>query len=301
MRAFDWASTPLGPDRRSGQTPSFPRNGQGTVRAHPRDSVLGTTDWIASTTKLRDPELYRGKGCPQALGGLATARGPTRESTASCPAGDLEDPPPHGGKTVIRENVLIPLLHDGQFRDGYFTYYLIPIFENGKIAGIYDPYMNTTDAVLTKRELAAVAARLGQFLSVTRDSIVAVDRNWCFSYLNEAAVKTYSSDGRELIGKNLWQEFPEAVYEGSPYVEHYKRAMYRGLASPRSGPLPTSAEYMDSTRGLPHPRRNRHLFARYHRPEEGGSGSSAERKAGCCWTFGFTPSHLRNQPAPRKQ
>lgn len=97
----------------------------------------------------------------------------------------------------------------------------IPIFENGKVAGIYDPYMNTTDAVLTKRELAAVAARLGQFLSVTRDSIVAVDRNWCISYLNEAVQKTYSSGGRELLGKKLWEEFPDAVYEGSPYVEHY--------------------------------------------------------------------------------
>ena len=53
---------------------------------------------------------------------------------------------------------------------------------------------------------------------------------------------------------------------------------------------------MDSTRGLPHPRRNRHLFARYHGSEEGGSGSSAERKAGCCWTFGFLISHEINNP-----
>jgi PAS domain-containing protein len=150
---------------------------------------------------------------------------------------DLEDCY-HRGKTVVRENMLIPLLHNGKLRDGWFTYYLIPIFENGKSAGIYDPYMNTTEAVLTKRELAAVAGRLGQFLSVTRDSIVAVDRDWRFSYFNEAALKTYAAASRELLGKKLWEEFPEAVYEGSPYVEHYERAMYEGVSGSLEATIP---------------------------------------------------------------
>ena len=45
---------------------------------------------------------------------------------------DLEDCY-YRGKTAMRENMLIPLLHEGEFRDGCFTHYLILIFENGKI------------------------------------------------------------------------------------------------------------------------------------------------------------------------
>ena len=222
LRAFDWASTPLGPIEQWSDTLISNVN---QVLFSPIPAILSWGDDFTFFYNEAAIPALQGKH-PQALG--ASYREVYKE-VWHLVGQDLEDCY-YRGKTVIRENMLIPLLHDGEFRDGYFTYYLIPIFENGKIAGIYDPYMNTTDAVLTKRELAAVAARLGQFLSVTRDAIVAVDRNWCFSYLNEAAVKTYSSDGRDLIGKHIWQEFPEAVYEGSPYVEHYNRAMYEGAS-----------------------------------------------------------------------
>jgi PAS domain S-box-containing protein len=222
VRAFDWASTPLGSIDQWSETLISNVN---QVLFSPIPAILSWGDEFTFFYNEAAIPALQGKH-PQALG--ASYREVYKE-VWHLVGQDLEDCY-YQGKTVIRENILIPLLHDGEFRDGYFTYYLIPVFENGKIAGIYDPYMNTTDAVLTKRELAAVAARLGQFLSVTRDAIVAVDRNWCFSYLNEAALKTYGSGGRELIGKHLWQEFPDAVYEGSPYVEHYNRAMYDGAS-----------------------------------------------------------------------
>jgi PAS domain S-box-containing protein len=222
VRAFDWASTPLGPIDRWSDTLISNVN---QVLFSPIPAILSWGDEFTFFYNEAAIPALQGKH-PQALG--ASYREVYKE-VWHLVGQDLEDCY-YRGKTVIRENMLIPLLHNGEFRDGYFTYYLIPIFENGKIAGIYDPYMNTTEAVLTKRELAAVAAQLGQFLSVTRDSIVAVDRNWCFSYLNQQAQKTYSSDGRELLGKKLWDEFPDAVYEGSPYVEHYNRAMNEGIS-----------------------------------------------------------------------
>ena len=52
---------------------------------------------------------------------------------------------------------------------------------------------------------------------------------WKFSYLNPEAIRTYCAD-RDLLGKSLWTEFPRTVYEGSPYVEHYERAMNEGVA-----------------------------------------------------------------------
>ena len=61
------------------------------------------------------------------------------------------------------------------------------------------------------------------------DAIVTVDRNWVMTYLNPRAAELYASD-REILGHNVWKTFPDAVYEGSPYVEHYYRAMNDGIS-----------------------------------------------------------------------
>ena len=50
------------------------------------------------------------------------------------------------------------------------------------------------------------------------------------TYLNPKAAELYASD-RKILGRVLWEAFPDAVYEGSPYVEHYYRAMKERIAS----------------------------------------------------------------------
>ncbi|HEY5211608.1 MAG TPA: ATP-binding protein [Acidobacteriaceae bacterium] len=220
VRVFDWGSTPLGPLEQWSDTLVSNVN---QVLFSPIPAILSWgPEFTFFYNEAAIPAL-QGKH-PEALG--ASYREVYKE-VWHLVGQDLEDCY-YRGVTVVRENMLIPLLKNGQVEDGYFTYYLIPIFENGKIAGIYDPYQNTTDAVLTRRERDAVAAQLGQFLGVTSDAVVAVNRDWSITYLNSQGLKTYSS-GRAILGKNLWEQFPDAVYEGSPYVEHYNRAMNEGL------------------------------------------------------------------------
>jgi signal transduction histidine kinase len=132
------------------------------------------------------------------------------------------------GKAAVHENVLTPVIKFGQVEDHYWTYSRIPIHDCGTISGVLIPHRNTTDAVLARREHDLVATRMNQFLSVTKDSVVSVDRNWRISYMNAAAQKTYAA-GRDLIGADLWTSFPDALYPGSPYIEHYERAMYHGV------------------------------------------------------------------------
>ncbi len=74
-------------------------------------------------------------------------------------------------------------------------------------------------------EPAKKARELSDLLSATTDAVVALNRDWQFSYLNPSAVKRYAA-GRELIGKKVWEEFPDAYYTGSPAVEAYEGAMY---------------------------------------------------------------------------
>ena len=220
VRAFDWGQTPLGPIDRWSDT--FLSN-VNQILFSPIPAILSWgPDFTFFYNEAAIPAL-QGKH-PHALG--ASYREIYKE-VWHLVGQDLEDCY-YRGVTTVRENMLIPLLYDGRVEDGYFTYYLVPVFENGKIAGIYDAYQNTTEAVLTKRKLDEVAAQLGHVLEATTDGVISLDRTWRITYLNRRG-KEILAPREDLLGENLWEAFPEAVYEGSPYLTHYYRTMNEGL------------------------------------------------------------------------
>src|SRR5688500_367321 len=59
------------------------------------------------------------------------------------------------------------------------------------------------------------------------DAFFAVDRNWHFTYLNTAAELLLVRRRSDLLGKDLWDEFPESV--GSRFYREYHRAMLDGV------------------------------------------------------------------------
>lgn len=132
------------------------------------------------------------------------------------------------GKSAVHENVLTPVNRGGAVEDHYWTYSRVPVHDRGVIAGVLIPHRNTTVSVLALCERDNFAQRMNQFLSVTKDAVVGVDRDWRISYLNDTAEQMYSN-GRKLVGTKAWESFPDAYFEGSPYVEHYTRAMEQGV------------------------------------------------------------------------
>ena len=106
-----------------------------------------------------------------------------------------------------------------------------PIFDdNGELHGIVLVFRDIEEKRAAEREKDRIAERLSQVLNATTDAIVGLDRNWVMTYLNPKATELYASGG-QILGRNVWEAFPEAVYEGSPYVEHYYRAMNERVAS----------------------------------------------------------------------
>ncbi len=55
------------------------------------------------------------------------------------------------------------------------------------------------------------------------DAFVALDNNWRYTYVNEKAGELLGREPKNLIGKNIWKEFPEAVDQ--PFYLVYHRAM----------------------------------------------------------------------------
>ncbi len=70
--------------------------------------------------------------------------------------------------------------------------------------------------------------RFDQVLEATSDAVFSLDRNYNFIFLNRRANQLLQPVS-DLLGKNIWQQFPGTVYEGSPFQENYRRAMDEGI------------------------------------------------------------------------
>jgi len=55
------------------------------------------------------------------------------------------------------------------------------------------------------------------------DAFVALDNNWLYTYVNEQAGELLGREPQDLIGKNIWKEFPAGVDQ--PFYHVYHRAM----------------------------------------------------------------------------
>jgi len=71
--------------------------------------------------------------------------------------------------------------------------------------------------------------QLRQVLETTTDSVASIDRDWNISFLNRRAKELLSPKG-ELLGKNLWQEFPFAA-QHEETRRNLLRAMDEGVPS----------------------------------------------------------------------
>lgn len=96
--------------------------------------------------------------------------------------------------------------------------------------GVALHYRDTTSTRRAEAERDALATQLQQVLEATTDAVISLDRTWRVTFLNRRGREILAPRG-EILGANLWETFPEAVYEGSPYLTHYYRTMSEGIAA----------------------------------------------------------------------
>ena len=127
------------------------------------------------------------------------------------------------GEASWHEDQLVPIYRNGKLEDVYWTYSYSPVRDSGgNICGTLVTTSETTGRVLAERQLR-------QVLEATTDAVLSLTRDWAITYLNGHARKILEPTG-DILGKNFWETFPGTVYEGSPYVENYRRAMDEGVA-----------------------------------------------------------------------
>jgi PAS domain S-box-containing protein len=72
-------------------------------------------------------------------------------------------------------------------------------------------------------EKQAAKAKLVDFLESTTDAFVALDSNWKYTYVNQKAGQMFNRHPESLIGKHIWEEFPEGV--GQKFYHAYHQAI----------------------------------------------------------------------------
>jgi PAS domain S-box-containing protein len=75
-----------------------------------------------------------------------------------------------------------------------------------------------------KQELERQNNRLEEVYGRISDAFFALDKDWQFTHFNDQAHEMINPDGRDLKGKNIWDEFPAATER--KFKPKYEQAMY---------------------------------------------------------------------------
>ena len=132
-------------------------------------------------------------------------------------------------------------------RDTWFDVRFEPVRDGaGAVLGILNFAVDVTEQVLARQETerllaeserarldeAAARQHADAVLASIADAFYLLDREWRFTYVNAAAEPLLQTTRAALLGRTLWEAFPDVA--GSPFEGPYREAMATGR--------PTSAE-----------------------------------------------------------
>ncbi len=120
-----------------------------------------------------------------------------------------------------------PLVDEVAFRsDERSGYYAIRVMRVG--AHLAMRYRDITDSVELEFESKTLQERLEATLEHMSDAFFLVDQHWRFRYLNAEAERVLGRGREELLGRDLWEEYPLAV--GTDLETVYRRVAATGVS-----------------------------------------------------------------------
>ena len=135
------------------------------------------------------------------------------------------------------ESIARGVAHAVQFRlrrasDGAYRWHQIgavPVRDAaGQIVKWYGSAADIDDVVRLEQNASALARRLVTTLESITDAFFTVDRDWRFTYWNAEAERKIGRKREELLGRTLWEAFPDA--KGSIFEQQYRQAVADNVA-----------------------------------------------------------------------
>ncbi|HEX2778761.1 MAG TPA: PAS domain-containing protein [Gemmatimonadaceae bacterium] len=93
----------------------------------------------------------------------------------------------------------------------------------GKILAAIVMTLDVTDRERARAEAEASGTRAQALLDSIGDAFYLLDRDWRFVHVNAAAEPLLRRTREQLVGRTVWEEFPEAV--GSPFDDAFREAL----------------------------------------------------------------------------
>ncbi|MBN9420691.1 MAG: PAS domain S-box protein [Candidatus Eremiobacteraeota bacterium] len=111
---------------------------------------------------------------------------------------------------------------DGAYR--WFRVQAAPARDSdGKVIKWFGTALDVHQSKQLEQEAVRVAERLTNTLESLTDAVLMLDCDWCVTFMNSQAEKLVHRSRDELLGKSLWEEFPEA--RGTRYEELYRKSV----------------------------------------------------------------------------
>lgn len=110
----------------------------------------------------------------------------------------------------------------------------VPVFDEERVKPTMDFLLDMTKMIaeMTMQKLEQIhlneefretKEKLSQILNRISDGFGSLDKEWNYTYVNDKLAKNVNKRKEDLLGKNIWKVFPEAV--GTPVYNAYIRAM----------------------------------------------------------------------------
>lgn len=206
VRAYNWETTPLGP------VESWSKELLTIVNLTLASSSPARTMWGAELILIYN-DAYRtipGPRHPWALG--KPARQVYGESWSV--VGPLLENAMATGDTLFYEKLLVPLPSQHGMQDHFLNYSFNPIFENGRIAGLFGPLHDVTEEVNTSKLLRESEARSVRIMQSIGDAVIVTDPDCCITRMNPVAESLTGWKLDEAKGRPLAEVF-NIVHEHS--------------------------------------------------------------------------------------
>jgi len=121
-------------------------------------------------------------------------------------------------RSALKDGVTRTL--DKHFDGGVYAFAIVPIASG--------PYVNLYGSDITEqKQMEAALHRVerdkAEFLESIEDPFYGLDREWRYSYINEKAAVFIGKPQQELLGRNVWELFPQL--RGSQSEQQLRKAM----------------------------------------------------------------------------
>ena len=94
---------------------------------------------------------------------------------------------------------------------------------SGKIVRIQGAFQDISDQKLAEDRALTLEARLTATLESITDGFCLIDKDWKVTFFNGQAERMLSRQRQDVLGKTLWQEFPESL--GTRTEHEFRRAV----------------------------------------------------------------------------